>query len=98
MNQRVSLFHSQYEEKHAVRNNVLFNAFTALYWLAKEAVANSKFFSLLNLFRVVGVDKMQYFNHNSPGAIREMFLHTGNVIEEFHRTRSKEIRVLWAAD
>ena len=81
MNQRVSLFHSQYEEKQAVRNDVLFNAFTALYWLAKEVVANAKFFSLLNLFRVVGVDKMQYFNHKSPGAIREMFLHIGSVLK-----------------
>ena len=81
MNQRVSLFHSQYEEKQAVHNDVLFNAFTALYWLAKEAVANAKFFSLLNLFRVVGVDKMQYFNHKSPGAIREMFLHIGSVLK-----------------
>ena len=30
MNQRVSLFHSQYEEKHAVHNDVLLNAFTVL--------------------------------------------------------------------
>ena len=81
MNQRVSLFHSQYEEKQAVRNDVLFNAFTALYWLAKEAVANAKFFSLLNLLRVVGVDKMQYFNHKSPGAVRGMFLHVGSVLK-----------------
>ena len=83
MNQGVSLFHSQYEGKQAARNDVLFNAFTALYWLAKEVVANAKFFSLLNLFRVVGVDKMQYFNHKSPGAIREMFLHIGSVLKNF---------------
>ena len=39
MNQRVSMFHQQYEEKEAVRNDVLYNAFAALYWLAREAVA-----------------------------------------------------------
>jgi len=31
MNQRVSVFHAQYEKKQAVRNEVLFNAFAALY-------------------------------------------------------------------
>ena len=81
MNQRVSLFQSQYKEQQTVRNNVFFNAFAALYWLANEAVVNTKSFSLLNLFRVVGVDKMQYFNHKSPGAIREMFLHIGTIVK-----------------
>ena len=81
MNQRVSLFKSQYKEQQTVCNNVFFNAFAALYWLANEAVVNTKYFSLLNLFRVVGVDKMQYFNHKSPGAIREMFLHIGTAVK-----------------
>ena len=44
-------------------------------------MANAKFFSLLNLLRVVGVDKMQYFNHKSSGAVREMFLHIGSVLK-----------------
>ena len=66
MNQRVSMFHQQYEEKKAVRNDVLYNFFADLDWLAKEAVSNVKFFSLLNLFCAVGLDKMQHFNHKSP--------------------------------
>lgn len=84
MNQRVAVFHAQYEEKRAVRNEVLFNAFVALYWLANEAnerVTNANIFSLLNLLLVVGVDKMQYFGHRSAGAIREMFLQTGSVLK-----------------
>ena len=44
-------------------------------------MANAKLFSLLNLLRVVGVDKMQYYNHKSPGAVREMFLHIGSVLK-----------------
>ena len=44
-------------------------------------MANAKFLSLLNLLCVVGVDKMQYFNHKSPGAVREMFLHIGSVLK-----------------
>lgn len=81
MNQRVSMFHQQYEEKKAVHNDVLYNAFAALYWLAKEAVASVKFFSLLNLFCAVGLDKMQHFNHKSPAAVREMFLTSGSVVK-----------------
>ena len=38
-------------------------------------------FSLLNLFRAVGLDKMQHFNHKSPAAVREMFLTSGNVVK-----------------
>ena len=76
------MFHAQYEKKkQAVRNEVLFNAFAALYWLAKEAVANAKCYSLLNLPRVVGVEKTQYFGHRSPGAIKELFLQTGSVLK-----------------
>ena len=81
MNQRVSTFHRQYEERETFRNDVLYNAFAALYWLAKEAVANVKSFSLLNLFRAVGLDKMQYFDHKSPASVREIFLTTGDVIK-----------------
>lgn len=81
MNQRVLMFHRQYEERETFHNDVLYNAFAAIYWLAKEAVANVKFFSLLNLFRVVGLDKMQYFTHKPPAAVREMFLITGDVVK-----------------
>ena len=81
MNQRVSTFHRQYEERETFRNDVLYNAFAALYWLAKEAVANAKSFSLLNLFRAVGLDKMQYFDHKSPASVRKIFLTTGDVIK-----------------
>jgi len=81
MNRRVSMFHQQYEEKEAVCNDVLYNAFAALYLLAKEAVANVKFFSLLNLSPAVGQDKMQPFNHKSPAAVREMFLTSENVVK-----------------
>ena len=48
-------------------------------WL--EAVANAKFYSLLNLPRVVGVEKMQYFGQRSLGATKEMFLQTGSVLK-----------------
>lgn len=83
----MSLFQSQYEGKQAVCNNAVFNAFATLCWLTKEAVAKS--FSLLKLFHVVCVDKMQYFNHKSPGAIREIFLHIGTVLSSIKHKSKK---------
>jgi hypothetical protein len=58
------------------------NAFTSLYWLAKEEVANNKFNSLIKLLEIVGVTHMKHFNHSSAGSIREMFLSIGDVITE----------------
>ena len=52
MAQRVSVFHKQVEERVLAKDEVLYNAIVALYWLAKESIANRKFFSLLNLFCV----------------------------------------------
>lgn len=44
MNQRVSMFHQQYEEKEAVRNDVLYNAFAALCWLARGQLPMLSYF------------------------------------------------------
>ena len=82
MAQRVSVFHKKVEERELVKDEVLYNAFVALYWLAKESVANKKFFSLLNLFRVTGLTKMEFFPYKSPSTIREMALTLGSVLKE----------------
>ena len=55
------MFHQQVEERELVKDEVLYNAFVALYWLAKESVANKKAFSLLNLFCVTGLKKVEFF-------------------------------------
>ena len=34
----------------------------------------------------MGVDKMQYFGHRSPGAISYMFLQTGSVVQEVKKS------------
>ena len=52
-------------------------------------MANAKSFSLLKLFHVVCVDKMQHFNHKSPGAIREIFLHIGTVLSSIKHKSKK---------
>ena len=82
MAERVSVFHRQVEERELVKDEVLYNAFVALYWLAKESVANKKFFSLLNLFCVTGLKKMEFFPYKSQSTIREMALTIGNILKE----------------
>ncbi|VDI66017.1 Hypothetical predicted protein [Mytilus galloprovincialis] len=80
--QRVSPFQKEVNNRKEYASEVLLIAFTSLYWLAKEEVANSKFKSLINLLEVVGVSHMKHFNHSSAGSIREMFLSIGDVITE----------------
>lgn len=57
-------------------------AFTSLYWLAKQEVANNKFYALIKLLKLVGVDHIEHFNYNSSGSIREMFMNIGNTLTE----------------
>jgi hypothetical protein len=80
--QRVSPFQKEVDNRKEYASEVLFNAFTSLYWLAKEEVANNKFNSLIKLLEIVGVTHMKHFNHSSAGSIREMFLSIGDVITE----------------
>ena len=68
------MFHRQVEERELVKDEVLYNAFVALYWLAKESVANKKFFALLNLFCVTGLKNMEFFPYKSQSTIIEMAL------------------------
>lgn len=77
--QRVSTFHREIIEKENTAD-VLFKACYSLYWLAKEEIPNRKFTSLLSLLEHLGLQEMKYLNHQSPYAVREMFLVVGQVI------------------
>ncbi|CAG2195865.1 unnamed protein product [Mytilus edulis] len=52
---RVSIFQKELTEKSKVENNVLFMAFSAMYWLAKEGIANEKISTLLKLLENIGL-------------------------------------------
>ena len=51
---RVSTFNEETERKERTRDEVYYNTFLAMYWLAKEEIANTKFGSLLKLLEQVG--------------------------------------------
>lgn len=62
---RVSTFHEEIERKEKTKDDVYHNAFTAMYWLAKEEIANKKFTSLLELLEQLGLKDMRFFQHRS---------------------------------
>ena len=81
MNQRVSQFPKQIDQREAVNIQVIEKAFHTVYWLAKQEVANEKFESLLTFVEKIGVDDMKFFQHRSRSSTREMFLTLGRVIK-----------------
>ena len=79
---RVSTFNEEIERKEKTRDDVYYNTFLAMYWLAKEEIANKKFGSLLELLEQVGLKDMRFFQHRSAGSVSEMFLLLGKVVRD----------------
>lgn len=79
---RVSTFHEEIERKEKTKDDVYHNTFTAIYWLAKEEIANKKFTSLLESLEQLGLKDMRFFQHRSAGSLREMFLLLGKVVRD----------------
>ncbi|KAK3726559.1 hypothetical protein QZH41_001963 [Actinostola sp. cb2023] len=79
---RVSTFQKQIDKRDQVREDVYYNAFLTLYWIAKEELPNRKFTSLLELLEKLNLPDIDYFQHRSGGSVREMFLVLGRTIKE----------------
>ena len=66
-----------------MKDAVLLNAFLVAYWLAKEManeMANRKFPSLINLFKIVSPESMKYFNYSGEETVQSIFLTIGTVL------------------
>ncbi|CAG2244184.1 unnamed protein product [Mytilus edulis] len=74
---RVSIFQKELTEKSKVENDVLFMAFSAMYWLAKEGIANEKISTLLKLLENIGLSEIKYFQHRSRASLRDIFTTLG---------------------
>jgi hypothetical protein len=79
---RVSVFQKQLDEKAETENVVLEKAFTAVYWLAKENIANVKIFSLLNMVEGIGISELKHFQHRSGGSLRDILLMLGKKVAD----------------
>ena len=78
---RVSVFQREFEEREKSKEDVYFNAFLALYWIAKEEIANTKFTSLLEVVEKMGLSNMKFFEHRSGASVREMFILMGEMVK-----------------
>ena len=81
LTRRSSAFHKQVEQREQSRDNVYHNTFLTLYWLAYEEMPNKKFTSLLDLTERLGQVDMKFCQHRSAGAVREMFLLLGQMVQ-----------------
>ena len=87
---RVSLFHKEITEKEKVKDAVLWNAFLAAYWLAKEEVANRKFSSLVDLLKIVSPETMKFFTYSGEETVQSIFLAIGTALMERLLKHAKE--------
>ena len=79
---RVLTFQKQIDRREQVKDEQYYNVFLSMYWIAKEELPNCKFVRLIELLRLLKLPNIQYFNHNSAGSAREMFLILGEIVRE----------------
>ena len=78
----VSTFQKQIDRREQVKDELYYNVFLSMYWIAKEELPNCKSVRLIELLRLLKLPDIQYFNHNSAGSVREMFLILGEIVRE----------------
>ncbi|CAB4013808.1 zinc finger 862-like, partial [Paramuricea clavata] len=78
---RVFYFQHQIDHAAKVEDEVYFNAFYAMYWLAKQCIANKKVNSLVLLLEHLGCE-VKRFQHRSAGSEREIIQLIAKVIQD----------------
>lgn len=78
---RVTYFQHQLDHTAEIEDDVYFNAFYAMYWLAKHCIANKQVNSLLQLLEHIGCE-IKSFQHRSPGSEREIIQLIAKVIQD----------------
>lgn len=77
-----SYFVTKEQERVKHINSSYLAVFKALYWLAKEEVANAKTVSLLGLLEELGAKEVEAFTTRSEYVLRKMVIHIANAITE----------------
>lgn len=78
---RVSYFQHQLDHAAEVADEVYYNAFYAMYWLAKHCIANKQVNSLITLLEHLGCE-VKSFQHRSAGSEREIIQLIAKVIQD----------------
>lgn len=77
----MSYFQHQLDHAAEVADEVYFNAFYAMYWLAKHCTANKQVNSLITLLEHLGCE-VKSFQHRSAGSEREIIQLIAKVIQD----------------
>ena len=77
-----SYFVKETQKQEELKDTVYEKVFQALYWLAKEEIANTKITSLLQLLEKAGVSEIKYFQTRSEPVLREMLINLSSTIVE----------------
>ena len=78
---RVSYFQHQLDRAAEVEDDVYFNAFYAMYWLAKHCIANKQVNSRIMLLEHLGCE-VKGFQHRSAGSEREIIQLIAKIIQD----------------
>ena len=78
---RVSYFQHQLDRAAEVEDDVYFNAFYAIYWLAKHCIANKQVNSLIMLLEHLGCE-VKGFQHRAAGSEREIIQLIAKIIQD----------------
>ena len=79
---RDSIFQKQIDRREQVKDELYYNVFLSMYWIAKEELPNCKFDRLIKLLKLLKLPDIEYFDHKSGGSVREMFLILGETVRE----------------
>ena len=90
-----SYFVKETQKQEELKDTVYEKVFQALYWLAKEEIANTKITSLLQLLEKAGVSEIKYFQTRSEPVLREMLIILSSTIVEGLTKRIKNSKMLW---
>ena len=77
-----SYFVKETQKQEELKDTVYEKVFQALYWLAKEEIANTKITSLFQLLEKAGVSEIKYFQTRLEPALREMLIILSSTIIE----------------
>lgn len=88
MIRRTSIFQEKLDERNLHRHEILYSAFMSLYWQVQHGIAYRNFPSMLKMMRMIGLEKLEHFQHESLWSVRGILTTMGRVI----RKRSQKLQ------
>lgn len=79
---RDSIFQKQIDQREQIKDELYYNVFLSMYWIAKGELSNCKFDRLIKLLKLLKLPDIKYFDHKSGGSVWEMFLILGETVRE----------------